>query len=665
MRDSKRQGVAQLAAQGPLGQARILDLILRSIPAAIVVTDRQMRALAMSVRWLQAMDLEEGEALGRSLYDIAPALFPRFQDTYARCLAGETAFDPMFHSPRDGGGGECWRTEIFPWRDETGAVGGLVSVSVDITETLEAMRRLEQSEQRLQAAVELADIHVWEVDYARETVLVAGAPESFFDGSLCVADIARDATITIHPEDRALIADEWRRALREDRPYRPEYRINRADGQEVWVACTTRLIRDAGGTAQRLIGAMQNITVRKQAEVTLRRAKEEAQAANAAKSAFLAAMSHEIRTPLNGVLGMAQAMAADHLSVEQAARLATIRESGEALLAILNDVLDLSEIEAGRLELQISDFDLGPILTNLHTTYAAVASDRPLRVTLDLEPSAAGVYRGDALRLRQILSNLLANALKFTEAGEVRLTARRTDHGLCFEVTDTGIGISPGRVSHLFRKFEQADSSTTRRYGGMGLGLAMCQELAALMGGSMEAHSVLGEGSCFRLLAPLPRVGDEAAPPQGDAPDARDSLIGLRVKVLAAEDNPVNRQVLRTLLAQIGIDPVMVENGAEALAAFRREPWDLILMDVQMPTMDGPSATRAIRQAEATSGRRTPVVALTANVVDHQVRSYLAAGMDAVVAKPIRVQDLFAVLDHVIRSGQAPEGRADGGRLSG
>jgi signal transduction histidine kinase/CheY-like chemotaxis protein len=372
-----------------------------------------------------------------------------------------------------------------------------------------------------------------------------------------------------------------------------------------------------------------------------------AEAANRAKSVFLATMSHEIRTPLNGVLGMAQAMAAEELSDLQRDRLSVIHRSGESLLAILNDLLDLSKIEAGKLELETIEFDLGEVARGSHSAFTALANKKGLSFCLDVE-QAAGRYQGDPTRLRQILYNLISNALKFTEQGEIRVTAALEGETLALSVRDTGLGISDENLSRLFGKFDQLDSSTTRRFGGTGLGLSICRELAHLMDGDISVTSKLGEGSCFVLRVNLPRVGD-AKPPARLAPAAPPELKSVALRVLAAEDNSVNQLVLKTLLHQLGLDPTVVDNGQAAVAAWEAQPWDVILMDIQMPIMDGLAATAAIRAREVETGRpRTPIVALTANAMSHQVEQYLAAGMDNHVAKPIEAAALFAALCAVV-----------------
>jgi signal transduction histidine kinase/ActR/RegA family two-component response regulator len=379
-----------------------------------------------------------------------------------------------------------------------------------------------------------------------------------------------------------------------------------------------------------------------------------AEAAARAKRFFLATMSHEIRTPLNGVLGMAQAMAADRLSPVQRERLTVVRDSGQALASILDDVLDLSAIEAGRLQLVAGEFDVAELARAALAGIGPEAAAKRLAVRLHIAPGADGVYRGDAHRLRQILAKLLSNAAKFTAAGAVELALeRRPDGRLCFTVRDTGPGIAEAQLQRLFERFEQEDASPTRRHGGAGLGLSIAREIAQLMEAEIEVESQLGQGSAFTLAAPLPRIGDAAPAPEAELAELDLS----EVRLLAAEDNPMNQLVLKTLLGQHGLDPVLVETGVEAVAAWRTGSFDVILMDVQMPEMDGPTAARAIRAEEAAHGlARTPIVALTANAMSHQVEEYRTAGMDLHVAKPIEAGLLYDAILEAVHSRQA---RAD------
>lgn len=343
------------------------------------------------------------------------------------------------------------------------------------------------------------------------------------------------------------------------------------------------------------------------------------------------------------------AMSADSLCPLQRERLGVIRQSGEALLAILNDILDLSKIEAGKLELEILEFDLSEVARGAYSAFTAIANKKGLSFALDVQ-AAHGRYRGDPSRLRQILYNLISNALKFTQSGEVRVTATHREGLLRLTVADTGVGMSPEVLSGLFTPFKQADSSTTRRFGGTGLGLAISRHLAGLMGGALEASSVQGRGSTFTFSLPLPQVkkGRAAAPAVSVTPQTL-SVDARALRILAAEDNPTNQLVLKTLLHQAGIEPVLVENGQLAVEAWDAGSFDLLLMDIQMPELDGPAAARAIRRRELETGRaRTPIIALTANAMSHQHAQYLEAGMDAIVTKPIDVANLFGAIEAVL-----------------
>jgi signal transduction histidine kinase/CheY-like chemotaxis protein len=397
------------------------------------------------------------------------------------------------------------------------------------------------------------------------------------------------------------------------------------------------------------------------AQVEMAAAKAEAEAANQAKSAFLATMSHEIRTPLNGVLGMTQAMAMDRLSRAQRGRLAVVSASGEALLAVLNDILDLSKIEAGMLTLEAIEFDLGEMVRGACQPFAAQAAARGLEFEIDLA-GAEGRYLGDPTRIRQIVCNLASNALKFTEAGKVAIRAGTDGATLRLIVSDTGEGMAEAQLAGLFTRYTQADASTTRRFGGTGLGLAICQQLAELMGGSIAVESKPGAGATFTVTIAAPRIGEAHAPEAlSPLPTRTETSEPAReLKVLAAEDNPVNQVVLKTLLQHIGVEPVIVENGVQAVDAWEHGVWDVILMDVTMPVMDGPTATRLIREREAASGRtRTPIVALTANAMSHQIAYYLAGGMDDHVAKPIEAAKLFAAIEAALPTSHSGEAQSD------
>ena len=391
-------------------------------------------------------------------------------------------------------------------------------------------------------------------------------------------------------------------------------------------------------------------------ERELSRAKAQAEAANEAKSRFLATMSHEMRTPLNGVLGMIHLLLGSPLSPRQREQALLIRSSGESLLAVLNDILDLSKIEAGRMDLELRPFHLGDTVRDVASLLSERAEARGLALQLNLPADLPEHLLGDAARLRQVLLNLLGNALKFTEHGGVTITLQHAPQpgdrvALTLQVRDTGIGIAPEVQARLFTRFTQADSSTARRYGGTGLGLAICREIVALMGGSITVDSTPGQGSCFTVhlvLARAPDAADAAAVlVTGDETDALAGGPLPPLRLLAAEDNSVNQILIKALAEGWGHPCDVVANGIEAVAQVQAATYDVVLMDIQMPEMDGETAARAIRALPGPVGR-IPIIAMTANVMPEQRASYLAAGMDAVVSKPVEAQALQAALRQVV-----------------
>ena len=396
---------------------------------------------------------------------------------------------------------------------------------------------------------------------------------------------------------------------------------------------------------QSVVSVHRDITA---AERELAGAKAAAEAASQAKSRFLAAMSHEIRTPLNAVLGMNGLLLASPLNPVQRQHAELIRSSGQILLSLINDILDLSKIEAGKMELELADFDLADTVRDVISLLDVRAQAKGLVLSLFCPGDLIRVVRGDASRLRQVLFNLIGNALKFTHHGSVAVSLSQREMGathieLTVAVRDTGIGIKPEAMATLFDRFSQADSSTARRFGGSGLGLAIAQEIAHLMGGRVVVSSTPGQGSDFRAMLMLARGTHQAQEPE------RDSLPGRSarpLRILVAEDNGVNQILIKALLDQLGHFSDIVANGIEVLRQVQAAHYDLVLMDIQMPEMDGEAATRNIRALPEPVGR-IPIIAMTANAMAEDRANYLAAGMDDYVAKPINAHALAAAIDGV------------------
>jgi PAS domain S-box-containing protein len=436
-------------------------------------------------------------------------------------------------------------------------------------------------------------------------------------------------------------------------------------GVEVWIEAHCGLVRDARtGRPVEVIASLRDVTERKNLEFELETARARAEAAASAKSSFLANMSHEIRTPMNGVLGFADLLLHGDLTAPQQRQVQLIVDSGKAMMRLLNDILDISKIEAGQMQIAPERVDLRHALRNCVKLIEPAAAQKGLQVRFDVEPELPLFVLIDGLRLRQVVLNLVGNAVKFTEQGSLSIEARRGWHNgranIEITVADTGIGIAAGRQAAIFEQFVQAEGSTARRFGGTGLGLAISNQLAQLMGGTLDMTSEEGKGTRFTLRVPLELVdASEALAPLADKTEDQPER---RLRILLAEDHDVNQELMKAMLARLGHQSVTVADGALALhaavtAARSDQPFDLVLMDMQMPVMDGLESTRAIRSA-GLSAETLPILALTANAYADDIAACFAAGMQAHVAKPVHLADLGATIRRWTRAEAAPAAAA-------
>jgi hypothetical protein len=631
------------------------------------ITDRAGRILYANDRFCEVSQYARAELLGQDHRLLNSGFHPKsfFRELWTTIGRGQV-WHGEIHNRRKDGSGYWVDTTIVPFLGEDGRPFQYISIRTDITARKQAMERLRQSEARFSKAFH-ASPDMITLSRLKDNVFV-DANESFLRST----GYARDQVLGRATGELNIWGDvNAARAVKKILATQGTVRdfetvgLNRS-GQSFPVSYSADLI-DIDGEPH-VLAVIHDLRRIKQAEADLEHARDTALAASRAKSQFLATMSHEIRTPLNGVLGMTQLLQETKLTNEQREFVSTILSSGESLLAIINEILDFSRIEAGRISLDALDFDLRAVVAGVADMLAVLARNKGLSLDCIFGAEIPAPLRGDPQRLRQILVNLLGNAIKFTEQGGVtlRVTCQSSvvshdssvegsegvpadlDRRLRFEVIDTGIGVPPEARERIFEAFTQVDGSTTRRYAGTGLGLAIARQLVRLMGGEIGIESEPGKGSTFWFTASFSQAATCAADrPAVFTPLPRPGRSALPARVLVVEDNKANQMVARRLLEHLGCGVDVADGGREALERIAMTRYDLVFMDCQMPDMDGFATTRALRcrEAEQPAASRLPVVAMTANVFAQDRAACLAAGMDDFLAKPVSVAAMQAALD--------------------
>jgi PAS domain S-box-containing protein len=541
-------------------------------------------------------------------------------------------------------GRRIWVRTIGEIERRDGKPYALVGALQDVTEGQLARDALERSEERLHRALEGSGLALWDLDVPSQTVylseqwsvLLGGAPRQ----TRCSA---RELMALVPGADRPAIQQAIAQVLGgQSARYVVEHRVRREDGTLVWIHSEGRVAqRDDKGAPLRMVGTNRDTTQDKQAEQELRIARDAADAANQAKTHFLATMSHEIRTPLNGIIGMTRLLLDEPMGAEQRRHAELIDSSAHSLLSLVNDILDMSKIEAGQMEIERVPFDLHALVEDLATLYRLRATEKNLVFRVRIDPGVPRHVLADPTRVRQVLVNLLGNALKFTSSGWIGLHVKASERGaagvLQFTIADTGIGIPREVQPQLFSRFMQADSSTSRQFGGTGLGLSIVRQMVELMEGTVSVQSTPGKGSRFSIRLPAPAVQESpTASAWQDVTPAREDA-----RILVAEDNSTNQVVAFGMLRKLGYGDVsLASDGRQACALSRREHFDLILMDCQMPEMDGYEATRRLRAA----GCEAPIIAMTANAIKGDRERCIEAGMNDYLSKPIDLKVLRTVL---------------------
>ncbi|MFO1483467.1 MAG: PAS domain S-box protein [Verrucomicrobiaceae bacterium] len=633
-----------------------LKAILDNTTAVVFMKDINGRYLLVNKRWAKLFHTSPEDTVGKFDHDIFPPEMARaFRENDAKVIAAGEAMQLEEIAPHDDGP-HTYLSVKFPLRDAFGKIHAVGGIATDITEQKEFIRALEQSEERFSLAVRGTNDGIWdwniqtgEVYFSPRWKSMVGYEEDELGNSFASFEAL------LHPDDYDRVLTELDDYLKSRIPrYAVEFRFKHKDGSWRWILARGRALRDKAGKPHRMTGSHTDVTERKQNEEELRQARQAAEAANSAKSVFLANMSHEIRTPMNGIIGMSELLLGTELNRAQQEYLEMLKQSADSLLELLNDVLDFSKIEAGKMELDSHEFDLNAIITETVQAMGVRAFQKRLVLLHHVDENVPSRLIGDDGRLRQILLNLIGNAIKFTHKGGVTIDVG-VESGtadliiLHFKINDTGIGIAGDMHERIFEAFTQAETSTTRRYGGTGLGLAICRDLVELMHGRIWVDSQPEKGSTFHFTAAFGRVCGISIRPLSPRPEP-EITAHRSLKVLVVEDGRVNQLVCARMLESRGHSVVLADTGRMAVDLARTTRFDAILMDVQMPGMNGFEATAAIRKIEQIEGGHVPIIAMTANAMKGDRELCLAAGMDDYLAKPLRSAELFQSVERFDRA---------------
>lgn len=625
---------------------RLYKTVLQSLEEALVITDVQGHPIYANRRFEEMMGYQYRDIRDKPLYQslTEPAEWPRIEG-YIEALKAGNAVN-YTREIRNGWGKRLHLSvHIAPYYNEEGALAGTVVALNDITEREQTRQALKQQKEFYETVLNRipGDIVVFDAEHRYQFI----NPMAVRDPQWREWLIGRDDFAYCRERGKTLELARRRRRLFEQAADSPqglefEEQLTRDDGRPQWMLRRFFPVKDQSGRLKLMIGFGLDITELKHAQAQLMEAKEQAEDLAQAKQQFLATMSHDIRTPMHAILGMARRLEESALSDEQRRHLQTLKTSSRQLLGLINDILDVSKIEAGKVELEPVDFAPRAFLEDIAMPHRLAAEEKGLALAVSLDPHLASALRGDTLRLGQILDNLLGNAVKFTERGRVRLALQvlceaEGYQSLRIAVEDSGPGISEEQQAAIFELFAQAPGHSARRYGGTGLGLAITRRLLELMGSRIRLDSSPGAGSCFWFALRLPKA---AAPPAGRAAEEAPRVDPRGARILLAEDHPVNRELANHMLRELGVTVTAVENGEQAVEATQRESFDLVLMDIQMPVMDGLEATRRIHDTRPD----LPVLALTANVMREDYARYREAGLVDTLGKPYDADSLRQML---------------------
>ncbi|HNY10646.1 MAG TPA: ATP-binding protein, partial [Candidatus Wallbacteria bacterium] len=547
--------------------------------------------------------------------------------------------------------GQWFIRRVLPFKKSDGQIDGIVLTFSNVTEIKLAEKTLRENKARLDLAIQSAQMGVWSWDIIES--------KRYFDEQAChilgldpltFGETDEEFFSIVHPDDRYRIKTMRTRMIEQGIQYEPDFRIIWPDGSVRYISSRGRIVNDEANRPVKINGIVWDDTERKKVETELRAAKEAAEKASMIKSQFLANMSHEIRTPMNGIVGFSSILAGTGLTVNQNECLSYIRTSCDSLIRIINDILDISKIESGKFEIQNAEFELTKTFKASLDTFKSAAALKGLALKPDIDARVPETAFGDETRLKQIVDNLLSNAIKFTAEGEVKLSAgvvSRSENSFIIKiiVSDTGIGIPKDRIKDLFQPFTQLDMSMKKRYQGTGLGLSIIKKLTGLMGGEVKVESDQRKGSKFIVELPFGTCGaeknaifkTEKITPHSEKP-------GKKAKILIVEDDETSQVLIKKMVSLIGYEAESTADGNKALEMIKAGRYDLILMDIQIPNLNGIELTRIIRDSEKKTGRRLPIIAQTAYATAAERETIMESGVDEYLSKPIETEKLTAAI---------------------
>ncbi len=625
---------------------------LQHAPVATAVFDMDMRTLLVSRKWCEDFNTTEDVVLGRPLTSFWPAdsgeiVLTAFEDA----MNGERTDHDRYNFKL--GGLDLWlRWTAAPWYDSEGAIGGVIFSHQDITRLEMTRQAMEASHERMSYGIELANMLVWETDFETQTHHTEGDWRQFHSKAPSYEFFTKGFFEVIHPADYDGVIEKWERHVRSGAPFNVQHRMENAAGREIWVSSTVKLVRNAKGKPIRMIGALKDITSMKRSELRIREAERETKTANAAKSEFIARIGHELRAPLEGLAAVTSTLQRTDLPDAQQKLVDLIGSSGQVMSDMLNDILEFAKLDAGQVECDIAPFVVRDALKMALADNAEEGDRRQVKASLNISPDAEGIYRGDGARIRKVASYLLREAMQTNSDATVRLHADVEDSGegialLTLEMRDNG----QQEREDGGQGYERVLSSDMGQpLSGAGMALALATKLVQLMNGSIKVEKVSDGGRIVTVEIPVTQ--DKPVSLSRTQADASDDGPGIGGRsILVAEDNSMNRRILELILAAFEMKPTFVENGEEAVNAVKAEDFDVVLMDMVMPIMDGFKATQAIRDWESdmpSDRQRLVIIGASAHATAESRQRGRDAGLDAHVDKPIVQEDLLTLLNDLV-----------------